>query len=204
METKIDGKLNLTRVLFDIYPPKQLKEIWLKDANRTEFAYINTKRGATTDMRNNNRPMPAFWSRLKVIDGSLMLTGIQRKDNGIKMTSKAELTDMTTKKATIQILVNSPGSCYLICGIFDFSELFQSRHPCKEDNPPSPTQSGRLDDFQIRIQSLVCLLLQATPSNSESFSLALFVRPERCPGRIRRGPAKLILSLDLHQSSLTA
>ena len=81
VETKIDGKLNLTRVLFDIYPPKQLREIWLKDGNRTEFAYINTERGATTNMRNSNRPMPAFWSRLKVIDGSLMLTGIQKKDN---------------------------------------------------------------------------------------------------------------------------
>ena len=114
VETKIDGKLNLTRVLFDIYPPKKLKEIWLKDANRTEFAYINTERGATTDMKNNNRPMPAFWSRLKVIDGSLMLTGIQKKDNGIKMISKAELTDMTTKRAAIHILVHFPGNCYFV------------------------------------------------------------------------------------------
>ena len=154
MPTKVNGKLNLTRVLFDIYPPKQLRGIWLRDENRTEFAYINTEDGATTNMRDSNRPMPAFWSRLKVIDGSLMLTGIQKKDNGIKMISRADLTDYSTKGATIQIVVHSPGNCYFVV-FFKFSELFQSRHPCKEDNPPSPTQSVRLDDFQIRIQSLV-------------------------------------------------
>ena len=131
--TKIDGKLNLTRVLFDIYPPKQLKEIRLKDENRTEFAYINTEDGATTNMtENSNRPMPAFWSRLKVIDGSLMLTGIQKKDNGIKMISRADFTDLSPKGATIQILVYPPGNCY-------FEVFLISANSFKVDTPVRKT-----------------------------------------------------------------
>ena len=133
MPTKIDGKLNLTRVLFDIYLPEQLIDIDLYDANRTRFAYIHTERGAGTNVPNNNRPMPAFWSRLKVIDGSLMLTGIQKKDNGTKMVSKAHLTDMMAKRArgsktpgpvqveTIQILIHSPGKSDTIWSAGRFS-----------------------------------------------------------------------------------
>ena len=126
VKTKIDGKLNLTRVLFDIYPPEQLIEISLYDANRTKFAYIHNDLGGTTKVANSNRPMPAFWSRLKVISGSLMLTGIQKKDNGTKIISKAQLTDIMTKRArrskmsgpplvkTIQILVHSPGNFHFV------------------------------------------------------------------------------------------
>ena len=132
MPTKVNGKLNLTRVLFDIYPPKQLRGIWLRDENRTKFAYINTEDGATTNMRDSNRPMPAFWSRLKVIDRSLMLTGIQKKDNGIKMISRADFTDLPPKGATIQILVFSSGNCYFVV-------FFNSANSFKVDTPVRKT-----------------------------------------------------------------
>ena len=140
MSTWLDGRLNLTRVLFDIYPPEQLVVIELFDANGTRFAYIDTERGTTANMGNNKRPMPAFWSRLKVIDGSLMLTGIQKKDNGTKIISKAHLTDVSSKRArssntmsvqvtTMQILVYTPGNClFVVFGFTNFSKLSQSRH----------------------------------------------------------------------------
>ena len=130
----------MTRVLFDIYPPEQLVEIKLFDADGTSFAYIDTEKGTTANMGNNKRPMPAFWSRLKVIDGFLMLTGIQKTDNGTKIISKAHLTDVSSKRArssnkqsvqvtTIQILVYTPGNCLLVVFCFTkFCKLSQSRH----------------------------------------------------------------------------
>ena len=154
-------------------------------------------------MRNNNRPMPSFWSRLKVIDRSLMLTGIQKKDNGIKMICRAELTDMTTKRATIHILVHFAGNCYFVVFLIS-ANSFKVDTPVRKTTLQVRHNLVGWTIFKSAIQSLVCLLLQATPCNSESSSLALFVRPERCPGRVRRGPVKLILCWDLHQSSLAA
>ena len=114
MRTWKDANLNLTRVVYNIYPLEQVAEIEFFDSNGTKFAYINPKQGATINVTDVHRLMPDFWKRLTVTDGSrsLMLTSVKMKDDDLEIRAKVHLTALGSKMKRIWIFVNtSKGNC---------------------------------------------------------------------------------------------
>lgn len=91
--------VNFTRVLRNILPWQQVKDIEFYDTNKTKLAYCHTsycKReaiGAT------------FWNRLRVKRGSLLLIRIGEGDDQRQITVKVYLNDNSVRFHTLNILV---------------------------------------------------------------------------------------------------
>ncbi|KAK2559976.1 hypothetical protein P5673_017559 [Acropora cervicornis] len=77
--TVMGAKLNVTEILLGMYKSEHLVEVALFE-NGTKFAYMNTAKGAA--VTGNNHPVAGFGNRLKVTDGSLIITHIMATDNG--------------------------------------------------------------------------------------------------------------------------
>ena len=113
------AKLNVTEILLGMYKSEQLVEVELFE-NGTKFAYMNTAMGAA--VTGNNHPVAGFRNRLKVTDGSLIITQIMATDNGTEIQSKARLKRESQSSLArrsnlgylrvdvIRILVNSRGN----------------------------------------------------------------------------------------------
>ena len=130
VSSSIDANLNLTNVVYNIFSSERVLEIEFFDANGTKFAYLNTVKGANLNLVTDvHLPMPKFWNRLTVTGGSLILTGIQSKDNGLEIRAEAQLIPLHSRSRrsnmesvrvkTIRILVNDAntpqGSFHLGC-----------------------------------------------------------------------------------------
>jgi len=111
--------LNLTKaLLMNEIQCAHVVEIEWYDGNGNEFAYCNScQRCSKTNNTRGNHPVPAFWNRVKIISGSLLVT-IQDRDNRSKITikihSKTPIKDVEKPSAyTIEIFVHatrgSPG-----------------------------------------------------------------------------------------------
>lgn len=112
--------LNLTKtLLMNEIRCAHVVEIGWYDGNGTEFAYCNScQRCLKTNNSRGNHPVPAFWNRVKILSGSLLVTAIQDRDNKskimIKIHSKTPIKDVEKASAhTIEIFVyvsrGSPG-----------------------------------------------------------------------------------------------
>ena len=94
-------------------------EIEWYDGNGNEFAYCNScQRCSKTNNSRGSHPVPAFWNRVKIISGSLLVTAIQDRDNKskivIKIHSRTSIKDVEKASAhTMEIFVyasrGSPG-----------------------------------------------------------------------------------------------
>ena len=109
--------MNLSEIALGIYPgEKILDEIYFL-ANGTKFALIHRSRGATLLMANEtSRPVPAFWHRLVIVHGSLVITEITTADNGTTITTKALLKRkrkrfgvLSTKTVRVFVVGSAPG-----------------------------------------------------------------------------------------------
>ena len=117
--TVMGAKLNVTEILLGMYKSEHLVEVALFE-NGTKFAYMNTAKGAA--VTGNNHPVAGFGNRLKVTDGSLIITHIMATDNGTEIQSKARLKRESQSSLArrsnlgylrvdiIRILVNSRGN----------------------------------------------------------------------------------------------
>lgn len=92
-------------------------ELYLFDANWTQFAKIHSDRGASLQITNEGHPMTAYWNRLRIERGSLIFLEINEADNGRTIIVQALLNSEQTStrleslsSKTIQIFVlNSAG-----------------------------------------------------------------------------------------------
>lgn len=105
--TWLQANLNLSEVFLGQYPPEQLKEIQLFDANGTNIAYLHTVTGASLKVTDNSRLMPAYWNRLKITSGSLIFSGIIKADNGTTIRSKAFLNGPTMRTSIGSVVVKT-------------------------------------------------------------------------------------------------
>ncbi|XP_068743397.1 uncharacterized protein [Montipora capricornis] len=105
--TWLQANLNLSEVFLGQYPPEQLKEIQLFDANGTNIAYLHTVNGASLKVTDNSRLMPAYWNRLKITSGSLIFSGIIKADNGTTIRSKAFLNGPTMRTSIGSVVVKT-------------------------------------------------------------------------------------------------
>ncbi|XP_068712125.1 uncharacterized protein [Montipora foliosa] len=101
------ANLNLSEIFLGQYPPGQLKEIQLFDATGTNIAYLHTVNGASLEVTDDSRLMPAYWNRLKIISGFLILSGIIKADNGTSIQSKAFLNGPTMKTSMGSVSVKT-------------------------------------------------------------------------------------------------
>ena len=110
--TELSGNLNLSQIALGLYPTKHLVELYLFDANGTQFAKIHSDRGASLQRTNESHPVRAYWNRLRIERGSLIFLEINEADNGTKIIVQARLNPEQTSKRleslstkTIQIFV---------------------------------------------------------------------------------------------------
>ncbi|XP_067048533.1 uncharacterized protein [Acropora muricata] len=143
--TVMGAKLNVTQILLGMYKSEQLVEVELFE-NGTKFAYMNTAKGAA--VTGNNHPVAGFRNRLKVTDGSLIITQIMATDNGTEIQSKARL-----KRESQSSLARRSNLGYLRVDIIRI--LVNSRGPCSvsASNNPSHTddQAGSLNNTSTEL-----------------------------------------------------
>ncbi|XP_068746192.1 uncharacterized protein [Montipora capricornis] len=146
--TWLQANLNLSEVFLGQYPPKQLKEIQLFDANGTNIAYLHTVNGASLKVIDNSRLMPAYWNRLKITSGSLIFSGIIKADNGTTIRSKAFLNGPTMGTSIGSVVVKT-------IRIF----VFNSTAPGKVSPTESSNESQKLPAGVIVLISVVLALI---------------------------------------------
>ena len=88
-ETRMGGKANLTKFLRDKLPCDQVIDLRFTDANSNEIAYCNTKQCTKTVNKNGNDPSLNWTNRFDETGGALVLTDIQKADNGREIRVKA-------------------------------------------------------------------------------------------------------------------
>ena len=93
------------------YPLEQVVDIELFDSKGTKFAHLNNELRATIDVKDTHRSMPDFLNWLKVTDGSLILTGIQMKDNGLEIRAEWQLTPLNSRSRRPKMESVHKGSC---------------------------------------------------------------------------------------------
>ncbi|XP_044182993.1 uncharacterized protein [Acropora muricata] len=110
--TELSGNLNLSQIALGLYPTKHLVELYLFDANGTQFAAIHSDKGASLQITNESHPMTAYWKRLRIERDSLIFLDINEADNGTKIIVQALLNSEKTNtrlealsSKTIQIFV---------------------------------------------------------------------------------------------------
>lgn len=113
--TELSGNLNLSQIALGLYPTKHLVELYLFDANGTQFAKIHSDRGASLQRTKESYPVRAYWNRLRIERGSLIFPEINEADNGTKIIVQALLNSERTStrleslsSKTIQIFVFNP------------------------------------------------------------------------------------------------
>ena len=83
--------INLTEILLlNSLPCERVIDIEWYSINGSRFAHCNSCQLCTITS-DRNHPVPGFWNRLQVTSGSLLLTGIQYNDNGLKLRVTAHL-----------------------------------------------------------------------------------------------------------------
>ena len=110
--TELSGNLNLSQIALGLYPTKHLVELYLFDANGTQFAAIHSGKGASLQITNESHPMTAYWNRLRIERGFLIFLDINEADNGTTIIVQALLNSEKTStrleslsSKTIQIFV---------------------------------------------------------------------------------------------------
>ncbi|XP_078371308.1 uncharacterized protein LOC144654950 [Oculina patagonica] len=81
--------LNLTRILLSMLSCERVVDIEWYSINGSKFAYCKSCQSCTkTNSTDGNHLVPAFWNRLQVTGGSLLLTGIQENNDGLAIRVK--------------------------------------------------------------------------------------------------------------------
>ena len=109
IHTWIAGKANLTKFLSDKLPWDQVIDMKFTDANANKIAHCNTKQCTITVNKNGNDPFINWTKRFDVKGGALVLTDIQKADDGreirVEVQSGSALGKVHIEK--IWILVNT-------------------------------------------------------------------------------------------------
>lgn len=144
--TELSGNLNLSQVVLGLYPTKHLVELYLYDANGTQFAAIHSDNGASLQMTNENHPMTAYWNRLRIERGALIFLEINEVDNGTTIIVQARLNPEQTSKRleslstkTIQIFV------FYSAEPTGSPQASTSLSPKDIDDPPSLSSTPKLN-----------------------------------------------------------
>ena len=96
--------VNLTRVLRNILPWQEVVDIDLYDTNKTRLAYCRT-RNCTKEAIGSSDAIPVFWNRLRVKNGSLLLTRIKKLDDELQIRARVHLNDYSVRFYTLRIFV---------------------------------------------------------------------------------------------------
>ena len=79
--TRAGANLNVSKAVEELYPMKDLEEVYLFDDNLTMFAQINSNK--TVWVKNqSDSPNTAYRNKVTIKQGSLMFHAINQEDNG--------------------------------------------------------------------------------------------------------------------------
>ncbi|XP_074614933.1 uncharacterized protein LOC141874539, partial [Acropora palmata] len=154
--TELSGNLNLSQIALGLYPTKRLVELYVFDANGTQFTKIHSDRGASLQRTNESHPVRAYWNRLRIERGSLIFLEINEADNGTKIIVQALLNSERTStrleslsSKTIQIFVFSPAEPT------GTAQTLTSLYPKQLDYKPSSTSTSGLNGQPTKRSSTV-------------------------------------------------
>lgn len=80
--TRAGANLNVSQAVEELFSKEDLEEVYLFDANGTQFAQIHSNKGASLSLRNEGHsPMTAYLNRLRIEQGSLIFHEINQEDD---------------------------------------------------------------------------------------------------------------------------
>jgi len=95
--------VNFTRVLRNLLPGQQVRDVEFYDINQSKFAYCSASKCAKIE---SSDAVPVFWNRLLVKQhGSLLLIRIQKSDDELEIRVEVHLHDNSVLVYTFKILV---------------------------------------------------------------------------------------------------
>ena len=93
--TRLGADLNLSQVVLELYPMKDVVEVYFLDSNRTRFAQIHSNNGAS--LTNENSSVTGYWNRVTIERGSLIFPKINEADNHTTIILQALLNSKQTR-----------------------------------------------------------------------------------------------------------
>ncbi|KAK2572498.1 hypothetical protein P5673_002752, partial [Acropora cervicornis] len=93
--TRLGADLNLSQVVLELFPMKDVVEVYFLDTNRTQFAQIHSNNGAS--LTSESSSMTAYWNRVTIERGSLIFPKINEADNGTTILLQALLNSKQTR-----------------------------------------------------------------------------------------------------------
>ena len=102
--------VNFTGVLQNILPWQQVEDIELYDTNKTRLAYCHT-RNCIKEPTGSSDAVPVFWNRLRVRNGSLLLTRIKECDDELQIRVRVNLISFAVRLSLrILVIIGSQGN----------------------------------------------------------------------------------------------
>lgn len=90
--TRPGANLNVSQAVEELFSKKDFVEVYLFDANGTQFAIVHSNKGASLSLKyESHSPNAAYWNRLRIESGSLIFPKINEADNGTTIILKALL-----------------------------------------------------------------------------------------------------------------
>lgn len=96
--TRPGANLNVSQAVEELFSKKDFVEVYLFDANGTQFAIVHSNKGASLSLKyESHSPNAAYWNRLRIERGSLIFPKINEADNGTTIILKALLNSEQTR-----------------------------------------------------------------------------------------------------------